>query len=205
MTTWAIANEPKDYTHTYREINKQRDRGAGIIAAAVLQDILLEAIKSRLDRGTPIEPNLFKQGGALGSFGTQIDLGFLMGLYPETIRKSLHIVRVIRNDFAHNVHPVSFRSQRDNCAKLRLNKVEARKLNSMFVEMVKSQTEEPVTLGFTRSSTNPRTQYINFVQAMTLFLSIMAALGQTERWAKRPGRAPQPSLGKSKRRPALGS
>lgn len=194
--TWVLASQPKDYTHTYREIKKQRDRGAGIIAAAVLQDILLEAIKSRLDRGSPIEPNMFKHGGALGSFGTQIDLGFLMGFYSDHIRKMLHIVRVIRNDFAHNVHPVSFRSQRDNCGKLQLDKAEARKLNKLFASIMKTKIDGPVTLGFTRSSNNPRTQYLNFIQAMVLFLSIIEAFGHTAAWSKQPGRAPQPSLGK---------
>ena len=38
------------YKHAIKELPKQRDRGAAIVATAILEDHLLAAIKSRLHR-----------------------------------------------------------------------------------------------------------------------------------------------------------
>lgn len=164
------------YKHAIIEIDKQRDRGAGIIAASILQDHLLQAIRSRFHRNPSLEANLFKTGGPIGSFATQIDLGFLLGIYPNHIRERLHLIRLIRNDFAHNVQPASFRSQRDRCAKLKMShSQESRSFKTFLDEGIKSSgiAVEARTDLF-EVTNNPRTQYIRAVQQMTFLLTIMA-------------------------------
>jgi hypothetical protein len=102
--TWIVQ---KDYWHALRELKTQRDRGAGMIAIAILQDHLLAAIKSRLERNAEIESKIFNFDRPLGSFAAQIDMGYLLGVYSLHFRNMLHVVMRIRNDFAHNAHPVS--------------------------------------------------------------------------------------------------
>lgn len=165
------------YKHAIFEIDKQRDRGAGIIAASILQDHLLHAIKSRLQRNPSLEASLFKMSGPIGSFATQIDLGLLLGIYPNHIRERLHIIRLIRNDFAHNVQPASFRSQRDRCAKLRTSKRSRgmQPFQKNLDDILKSGDHGfDIRSDLFEVSNNPRTQYIRAVQQITLFLTIMS-------------------------------
>lgn len=65
---WATYGTDKLYSHAFSEIKRQRDRGAGIIAAAILQDQLKFAIKTRFDKHPKLEAKMFKSDGPLGSF-----------------------------------------------------------------------------------------------------------------------------------------
>lgn len=56
---WFVSR-PESYFKSLDEIKKQRDRGAAIIAAAVLEDHLLEAIQSRLHKNEKVEAKMFK-------------------------------------------------------------------------------------------------------------------------------------------------
>ena len=84
------------------------DRAAGIVAAAIIDDRLTVAIKSRLMPSPEIVEQLFGSRGRLGDFGVKIDVGLLLGLYDKGHRNALHAVREIRNTFAHAPGPVSF-------------------------------------------------------------------------------------------------
>src|SRR5262249_15079476 len=108
------------YPKLIEEIDKQRDRGAAILAASVLEDHLTQIIKTRLERNPKIESRMFKGYGPLASFAAKIDLGFLLGLYSPHVHKQFGYIREIRNEFAHNLQPLSFRSQRikDLCSHL---------------------------------------------------------------------------------------
>jgi hypothetical protein len=46
--------------------------------------------------------------GPLSSFSAKIDLGVLLGLYPEEVRRDLHRLRDVRNQFAHEQEPRNF-------------------------------------------------------------------------------------------------
>ena len=186
-----IVLEDKDYTHAFREIKKQRDRGAGIIATAILQDHLLAAIKTRLSPHADVEGKMFKSGRPLGDFSAQIDLGFLFDLYPEFVREQLHIIRLIRNDFAHNTEPVSFRSQRDRCAKLNVPRGAAR----IWREKIKPPYRKKIAkLKSLHSSKNPRAQFLNAVKRYTLFLTTQTVYARSsDIWRRHPNRAPRPA------------
>jgi hypothetical protein len=202
MQMWVTLPD-KDYRHADSELKKQRDRGAGIIASAILQDHLLAAIKTRLTVGSEVEANMFKTSGPIGSFGTQIDLGFLLGIYPNYVREQMHLIRLIRNEFAHNVQPVSFRSQRARCAKLNLPKGAGKPMQKVWAEIRKTQTDPGPPLSGFRSSKNPRRQFINATMQLTLLLASVTLLARPEGpWIKSVDQAPQPALlSKSSLRP----
>jgi len=94
------------------ELESQTDRGAAIIGAALVEDLLRQALLSRMRVGTALEKRtasrLFGTMGPLSSFSAKIDLGVLLGLYPEEVRGDLHRVREVRNQFAHEQEPRDF-------------------------------------------------------------------------------------------------
>jgi DNA-binding MltR family transcriptional regulator len=46
--------------------------------------------------------------GPLATFSSRIGVAYLLGLLPSVIRRDPHLIRKIRNDFAHSAEPLSF-------------------------------------------------------------------------------------------------
>ncbi len=92
------------------------DRVVGILATTVIDDRLTEAIQAhwhdtKLQGGERLFDRLFNYSGALGSFGTRIEIGFAMGLYSDELMREMHTIRKIRNAFAHKLSPKDFNAQ----------------------------------------------------------------------------------------------
>jgi hypothetical protein len=97
------------------EIERERDRGAALIAAALIDERLLQTIKLRLrpelskeDKG--VHSFLFNPGRSLSSHFARVQLGYLLQLYPYQVLQLMIIVNEIRNKFAHKTEPISFSS-----------------------------------------------------------------------------------------------
>lgn len=105
------------------ELEQQTDRGAAIIGAALVESLLRQSLESRMRLRTSSEKRtanrLFGTMGPLSSFSAKIDLGVLLGLYPEEVRADLHRIREVRNQFAHEQEPRDFGFPKisDDCAK----------------------------------------------------------------------------------------
>jgi len=85
------------------EINGQSDRGAAIVGAAWLEESMSAAIESFLHSEPQSWKRLFGGNGPLGTLSAKIDLSRLLGLITDTIRSDLHIIREVRNEFAHQI------------------------------------------------------------------------------------------------------
>ena len=90
------------------EFQRETDRAAAVLAAAYL-DSRLEALVREKCVGVPkfVEELLSGQGG-LSSFSARISVAYAVGLISLKAAEDLHLVRRIRNDFAHQVHGLSF-------------------------------------------------------------------------------------------------
>lgn len=96
-----------DFGKFYEAFRGETDRAAGVLAAAYLEASLERLFRARLLENTPA--SLFAFRGSLGDFAGKIDLAFSLGWISEDSRNDLHIIRDIRNDFAHDVdHTLSF-------------------------------------------------------------------------------------------------
>jgi len=93
------------------EIQKQRDRAAAIVAVAFVEHNLVLAITMALRDEPKIAGKMLKGSGPLATLSAKIDIGFLLNLYPAAVHRELHTLRDIRNKFAHNVQPVTFKSE----------------------------------------------------------------------------------------------
>ena len=89
-------------------LNSETDRGCVIFAVAFLD----EELKVFLTKAFIDEPKLvsdfFGRNGPLSNFSARIDFAFLMGWLAIAEWRDLHLIRKIRNDFAHYPNPVSF-------------------------------------------------------------------------------------------------
>ena len=63
-----------------------------------LDVVLRKALKRQDDKDWR---SLLRPGEALGTLNSKINLGYVLGLYKEDVKKNLEIIRDIRNAFAH--------------------------------------------------------------------------------------------------------
>ena len=82
----------------YKLFEDESDRGAAVLALALLEEQLREAIESR--------DVAFKGSGL--NFRVNVEIAYALGLYDQETRDGLHTVRKIRNEFAHSRDPLKF-------------------------------------------------------------------------------------------------
>ena len=83
------------------ELTGLSDRTAAIVATALMEDKLGDAIRARLLQDKDTLNKLFKPTGAIGSLGTKADLAFLLGIFSKETRDDIAVAAGIRNKFAH--------------------------------------------------------------------------------------------------------
>ena len=91
------------------QFSKESDRAAVILVASILDEILETLIKSRLTPVPTAQDSLFDNATSpLSSFSSKIDMAFRIGLISGKLARDIHIIRKIRNSFAHDVYGCSF-------------------------------------------------------------------------------------------------
>lgn len=91
-----------------RELSNETDRGAALYAAAHLDGLLEMCLRGFLVDDPQVADSTFNGTAALASFSARIDMAYLTGLVSATVRRELHIIRKIRNDFAHSSRALHF-------------------------------------------------------------------------------------------------
>jgi DNA-binding MltR family transcriptional regulator len=92
-----------------RDVAGDNDRAAGITAATMVDSGLRTLIESRLlALSNTRKDDLFGESGPLGSFWARIELSFALGLANAEACADLHLIRRIRNRFAHHFEMSTF-------------------------------------------------------------------------------------------------
>ena len=125
----AEEHKPLEETHPHlrefnaflQELNKESERGAALISAAMIEELLGRCLRSFLLDHGDVESLLNGFNAPLGSFSARTLAAFASGLLSETEYRDCQTIRRVRNEFAHNVH-CSFGDQniRDLCGNLTL-------------------------------------------------------------------------------------
>ena len=105
----------------FEQIEFDSDRAAAVVAAAILELRLEQAIKGRFEgKAAATEDRLFSFSGALGAFSAKASLAHAMGLLSDRAFKDVDNIRTIRNKFAHDLNIDHFDEQsvRDRCSNL---------------------------------------------------------------------------------------
>lgn len=93
----------------FREsLSSETDRGSVLMAAAFLDDRIKMLLAARLVDDKKLSRRVFEFNGPLGTFSSRIDFSYLLGLLPKNAQRDLHLIRAIRNKFAHNAAPIGF-------------------------------------------------------------------------------------------------
>ncbi len=95
MSLQNVSKEPlldeRELHQAWSEIERpMNDRAAAIMAAAFVEDALFRVVDRR------------------ASFRSMIKSGFERGLYKGLIKNDLHVIRCVRNAFAHAIRPITF-------------------------------------------------------------------------------------------------
>jgi hypothetical protein len=89
----------------HAEFAKETDRAAVIVAASMLDELLRSILVAKLVPVSSSTDELFDGANApLGTFSARIEMAYRVGLISVKFSRDLHLVRRIRNDFAHNIH-----------------------------------------------------------------------------------------------------
>ncbi len=94
------------------EFMKETDRGAAIVAAAMLEEVLKLLIRAKLVVAPKTDRSIIDGAKApLNTFDAKIDAAYQMGLISKFMASDLHVIRNIRNKFAHSPIGHTFESE----------------------------------------------------------------------------------------------
>ncbi len=97
----------------FKESMKEDDRAAATLIAAELDVHLLKLLSDHLlPHVENISSPLLGRGEPLEAFGARVELAFRLGLIPPIFHHDLHLIRKIRNEFAHGPAGISFEDGR---------------------------------------------------------------------------------------------
>ncbi len=90
------------------EFQKETDRGAALVGAALIDSRIERLLLSHF-ADERIAQDLLNGGNApLGSFSARLKMAYGLGLITELEYKECDTIRKIRNEFAHQVHGLTF-------------------------------------------------------------------------------------------------
>lgn len=109
-----------DVARLVADLKKETDRGAALLGAAFLDDVLDLMLQSAFVNDSEAVNKILGPGRPLESFGARAHLAYCMGLLGEDVYADINLIREIRNDFAHR-HPNTFEVAeiRQKCERLK--------------------------------------------------------------------------------------
>jgi DNA-binding MltR family transcriptional regulator len=91
------------------EFEKESERAKVILSAAMLDEALEALLRAFLVPSADSNDQVFDGPNApLGTFSARVDFCFRLGLISKKLTRDLHLIRKIRNEFAHNVTGCNF-------------------------------------------------------------------------------------------------
>ena len=85
------------------EFKNESDRAAVVLGAAKLDQLLYQVLQAYLMPVSGKSDELLDQSSALGTFSSRIEACYRIGLIEAKVARTLHLIRKIRNSFAHQV------------------------------------------------------------------------------------------------------
>lgn len=114
----SLSNKSRDYDFAsyfrqfYEQLRMESERGSAIVGAAFIEEALEKMLKALLISSAEKDDELFKSSySPFGSFSAKIDVAYRTGLISPKVRLGLHIIRDLRNDFAHLSLQINFETQ----------------------------------------------------------------------------------------------
>jgi DNA-binding MltR family transcriptional regulator len=94
------------------EFQRETDRAAAVLAAAFADELLKALLAASFVDESKVTQAVLDRDGAAATFSARITLTYAIGLISADEADDLNRLRRIRNDFAHQLHGLSFATQR---------------------------------------------------------------------------------------------
>ena len=105
---WINANPAyRERLELFKHMNAKSPRGMVLVPAAELDRLLFQALQGLLADGKGLEELIKDNDGPLSTFSARINLAHALRIINDEELRDLHLIRKIRNDFAHHID-VSF-------------------------------------------------------------------------------------------------
>lgn len=116
-------------------LTDETDRGCALMASAYIDHELGKLLRLHLVENKTVIDDLFGHNGPLGTFSSRINLAYSLGLIPADISRDLHLLRKIRNDFAHNPKKFGFEKPeiKSRCEELKFASPDRKNPRELFV------------------------------------------------------------------------
>lgn len=110
--------------HRLFTYDEKDDRSIAIIGGTFLEIALENILRGFLPENDKEVEKLFGFNNALGNFSSKITMSYSLGLIEVIVKSDLHLVRKIRNEFAHDLY-ATFENKKvgDWCKALQWHKV----------------------------------------------------------------------------------
>lgn len=108
------AKTVKEFELFAKEFKEESDRAAVILGTAQLDLLLMQLLESTLLPVTSGKDELLDGDSPLATFSSRINISYRLGLIDAEFARALHLVRRIRNSFAHEVTSASLDSGSHN-------------------------------------------------------------------------------------------
>ena len=110
----------KDFEDFMKKFSDESDRAAVILGAAQLDILLYQLLQGFMLPPPSSNDNLLDSDRSLGTFSARIDTAYRLCLIDAGICRALHLIRKIRNGFAHETGSTSLEigSHRDRIREL---------------------------------------------------------------------------------------
>ena len=82
-------------------LDRETDRGCALLAVSYLEEELKVLLKKCLVERPDVNKYIFSYNGPLGTFSSKIEMAFFLGKISNEVKKELHLLRKIRNDYHH--------------------------------------------------------------------------------------------------------
>ena len=99
-----------EFEKLYEELGQESDRAVATLAVALLDELLSRLLCGYLIQDEQVVNSLIEGNGSLATFAAKIDMCYVLGLINKAERHDLHLIRKIRNEFAHNLWTASFKT-----------------------------------------------------------------------------------------------
>jgi len=127
----------------WTEAKESTDRAFAILTGSILDELLTLMLCAFSIDENQIKDRLLDPGRPLGTFGSKIDACYFFGMISEKDKLALHLIRKIRNDFAHKLLNLSFE---DDVIKSRIHTLASILEIKIQCEPIRSHFERCVSL-----------------------------------------------------------
>ena len=104
-----VVIDEQQWSVYFNELKMESDRGAAILAAIRIDELLTRKFKSLFSKGnSDAREKLFGFNGLFSSFSSKTNAAFCLGWLDKNTYDDINLIRKIRNSFAHQLHASSF-------------------------------------------------------------------------------------------------